>query len=437
MTPATNREDPPETLVDSGLEHAMSAREPGDAIAPGEIIGRDHRVRDILGSGAMGSVYLAEDLALGRDVAIKIIHESLLDCRGARAAFVDEARAMARVKHANVVTIHAFGEHRGRPYLVMEYVEGTNLAQWQTPGGTHSVAEAMAVLEPLCQGVQAIHDAGALHRDLKPANVLLGLDGRVAVTDFGLSGTSVGGGEGGPLSALGTPAYISPEVARDEAIEPALATRVDVYALGVVAFELLTGVRPFRAGSVVGLLAEHAWAMPQRPSGLRPDLSPTFDAPLLRALDKSPEWRTPSAAALCAELVAAHAAAAPRLRRFLLVDDEPIALLALRELIVLSFPGVEVIAVTNTDTAVQIAGRDPPDVVVCDLQMPGGGAEPLTIALRRNPVTAQIPIIVVTGHGGAEHWRELRALGADRFLVKPLDIDSLAAVIRTLTSGPR
>jgi len=183
---------------------------------------------------------------------------------------------------------------------------------------------------------------------------------------------------------------------------------------------------------VVDLLHQHACEPPPLPSSVRADLPRGFDAPLLHALDKSPRWRTRSAEALRAELLAAAAADRQHLRRVLLVDDEPHALLVLRELVAIAFPGIEVIAVTNIETAIQIARRERPDVVVCDLQMPGGGAAPLTVALRANEATADIPIIVVTGHGGAEQWRELRALGADRILIKPIDVDALAAMIRRL-----
>jgi serine/threonine protein kinase len=429
-------DDVRKTIVDTNLD-AMADTPGEETLAPNEVIDHAYRVVDLLGCGSMGAVYLAEDLALGRPVAVKLVHEAVLASRGGREAFTAEARAMARVRHPNVVTIHAFGEYRGRPYLVMEYVDGKNLAQWRDGAGSPAIDDALAILDPLCLGVQAIHDVGAVHRDLKPANVLLAGDGRIAVTDFGLSGISAARAHDGALAGLGTPAYVSPEVARQEAIDPGLVARIDVYALGVVAFELLTGARPFSAGSVVGLLQQHAWEPPPLPSSMRADLPRDFDAPLMHALDKSPRWRTPSASALRAELLAAAAIHRAPLRQVLLVDDEPHALLALRELVAHAFPGVEAIAVTNIDTAIQIARRQHPDVVVCDLQMPGGGAAPLTVALRQDPSTADIPVIVVTGRGGAEQWRELRALGADRFLVKPIDIDSLAATIRGLASPSR
>lgn len=394
----------------------------------------DHFAIDaLIGSGGMGAVYRARDLMLGRDVALKLVHGDMLDRPEVRAAFVTEARAMAQVRHANVVTIHAFGEHLGRPYIVMEHVPGSNLGRWRDEHGDASVRERLAILDPLCRGVEAIHDAGALHRDLKPGNVLVGESGRVAVTDFGLA-CAASQDPADDLFVVGTPAYVAPEIAREEVIEPELAQRIDVYALGVIAFELLTGTRLFEAGSVAGMLHEHAYATPPLASRIVPELSPAFDDVLLRALAKAPADRTPSVEQLRRELARAHESldAAHRRRRFLVADDEIPSLLALRELLIAAFPGAEVIAVTNTDTAVAIAARERPDVVITDLAMPDGGGAVLTRALRADPRTAHVPIIVVTGHGGSPEWSALRAQGADRFLVKPVDFDALVAMIASL-----
>lgn len=394
----------------------------------------EYAVTELVGSGGMGAVYRAHDPMLGRDVALKLVHESMLGRPFVREAFVTEARAMARVQHTNVVTIHAFGEHRRRPYLVMEYLRGSTLATWRTEHPDASLAEIVGILEPLCRGVSAIHAAGTLHRDLKPGNVLVEHGGRVAVTDFGLAcptGVTTGGLRG---FAFGTPAYIAPEVAREEVIDRALASRIDTYAIGLIAFELLTGRRPFLAKSVPALLDEHAYASAPRASEAAAGVPAAFDDVLLRALAKSPAARTASVEELRRELFRAYQTLLefPRGLRILVVDDEAPTLTAMRELLLESIPGAEVITVTNTVTAAAIAIRERPDVVVTDLHMPDGGGAALTTMLRADPRTVATPIIIVTGHGGAAHWRELRALGADRFLVKPVDVDALVAMIRGL-----
>jgi serine/threonine protein kinase len=434
-------EGPAQTLDDDSapmwaLDECARPSAPAESESPriGGTLDGAYRIRGVLGSGGMGTVYLALDEQLQRDVAVKLIHEERFSDAHVVERFLAEARAMARVQHPNVVTIHAFGSRRGQPYLVMEYVPGTSLAAWRRERGVLAPAEAVAVLEALCRGVQAIHDAGAVHRDLKPGNVLIGPAQRVAVTDFGLARLVAEQATASPATISGTPAYLAPEIARGDVLVPALATRLDVYALGVIAFELLTGQLPFSGPGAIGLLNQHAYEQPPQPSKISPELSPAFDSPLLEALAKTPHDRPPSAEALRRGLLDALkvSAGAPPGPRILLVDDDTNALAAVRELLQLSFPGAEVTAVNNPASALASALSNRPDLVITDLHMPHGGGLALTSALRRDAITKDVPIVVITAYGGGSDWRELRALGADRFLVKPVDIDILASVVRSL-----
>lgn len=439
MTADTPSRDDLDTLVESSpdLVLASTPRARGDdreraVLRPGDTI--DHfAIDELVDSGGMGAVYRARDLRLEREVAIKLVHEDMLERPEIRAAFATEARAMARVHHANVVTIHAFGEHFGRPYLVMEYVHGSNLTRWCEEHPDATLRERLAILDALCCGVEAIHAAGALHRDLKPGNVLIANDGRVVITDFGLACAETSSTPARRLVG-GTPAYVAPEIAREAIVEPALARRSDVYALGVIAFELLTGTRLFDADAAGAVRRGHASALLPLASRIAPGLPPAFDEVLLRALAEAPVDRTRSAEQLRRDLAGALATseAMARRRRFLVADDEVSSLLALRELLLAAFPGAEVIPVTSTQTAVAIAMRDLPDVVITDLAMPDGGGEVLIRALRSDPRTTDVPIIVVTGFGGTAEWHALRSLGADRFLTKPVDFDALTAMIRAV-----
>jgi serine/threonine-protein kinase len=432
--------DPSLPTMDLSLgSHPAPGARISASVRIGDTIDGQYRVAGVLGSGGMGTVYLAEDPRLGRDVAIKLIHEDLLAHDHVRADFLREARAMARVNHPNVVTIHAFGEHEGQPYLVMERVEGESLATVLRTRGRLGWREAMAVVDPLCRGVQAIHDAGAVHRDLKPGNVLFDEGGRLAITDFGLSRPrDVVVPEERVGFLCGTPGYIAPEVARESAIDPTFAHGIDVYALGVIAFELLTGMHPFDAPGVPQMLFAHAHQEPPTPSAVAEDLPTAFDAPLLAALRKSPGARTRSADDLREALATAaqQAEQFPRGLKILLVDDDAETLQILGELIELTFPIAQVHRCTDITSAAAVAARERPNLVVTDLQMPNGGGAQLTAALRDDPRTASIPIVVVTGQGGAADWERLRALGADRFLVKPLAFDALAATIRSLAGPP-
>jgi eukaryotic-like serine/threonine-protein kinase len=426
------------------MGETIGVPEPSETGAPRRTLAITDRIADtyeieaVIGSGGMGTVYRARDRILRRDVAIKLAHGDLLVEAGVREAFLAEARSMAGVHHPNVVTIHTFGVHEDQPYIVMELLDGVNLGRWMAERGRPSLEESMGILDALCRGVDAIHRAGALHRDIKPGNVLIGKDGRVAVTDFGLSIPPTRLDDEATVG-IGTPAYLAPEIAREETIDPEAADRIDVYAIALVAFELLTGRRPFPHRNVAAMLHAHGHTPPPCPSDVRPELPAAFDAPLLRALAKSPANRTPSVEALRRDLQRAHASVAeyPSGLKILNVDDEHGTLVAIRELLLMEFPAAEILSVASTTTAIEIAKREQPDLIITDFEMPDGGAPELIRALRSDPNTEDVPIIVVTARGGATDWHDLRSLGANRFLVKPVDFDALGAMIRRLVPGAR
>lgn len=401
----------------------------------GDVVDDLYEITGVLGSGGMGTVYKARDRHLERDVALKVIHANKLGDERAVQGFLSEARAMARVRHPNVVMIHSFGSRDGQPYLVMEHVPGVNLALWRQHNGLLTPADAVVLLDPLFRGVQAIHDAGTIHRDLKPGNILIGPAQWVAVTDFGLARPVDRGDLGGPAVLSGTPAYLAPEIARRELLSPQLATRIDIYALAVMAFELLTGQPPFPGPTLPELLKQHAMDEPPRPSQVCEGLSTAFDAALLQGLAKAPADRPATADALRSALLAALEASSdsPPGMRVLLVDDEAPTLAAVQDLLELSFPGIAVRTASDPDAALALAEQDRPDIVITDLNMPHGGGMALTRALRQREDTREVPIVVVTAYGGASDWQQLREMGADRFLVKPVDFDTMVTVVRSLT----
>ena len=175
-----------------------------------------------------------------------------------------EARAMARVRHENVVEIFAFGEIDGSPYFVMEYVPGSNVANWLDElileDKLPSIDEALGYLDQICRGLAAIHTSGAVHGDLKPSNILLGPASRVAIADLGLSRlVRHPTGRIGDHPMAGTPAYLAPEFSRPD-LPPHLLQRSDIYALGVIAYEMLTGEPPYDIVTTQDMLAAHAHA---------------------------------------------------------------------------------------------------------------------------------------------------------------------------------
>ena len=263
----------------------------------GSLLDGTYRILRPLGEGGMGLVLLARDERLDREVAIKVIRP---DCPDYEGRLIDEARAMARVHHQNVVEIFAFGNYAGAAYFVMEYLPSETLDAWcaRHRGPPVPAEDVLRILDPVCQGVAAIHASDTTHRDLKPSNILIGAGFRVMVADLGLAqAIAPWSGLDGRDTVSGTPEYIAPEVATQKDVAPHLRSRADVYALGVIAFELLTGRLPFVSDNPIELLRMHALRPPPSPRSIRPELPPAVDDVLLHALEKDPVNRTASATA--------------------------------------------------------------------------------------------------------------------------------------------
>jgi hypothetical protein len=260
----------------------------------------DYEILGELGRGGMGVVYQARQRTLDRLVALKVL------LAGAHAGpdeldrFRSEAAALARLRHPNIVQIHEVGEHEGRPYFCLEYVEGGSLAE--KLGSTPLPARAAAELvRTLAGAVHAAHQRGVVHRDLKPANVLLTAAGVPKVSDFGLAKCLDGqGGHTRTGIALGTPSYMAPEQTTGQTRHQGPAT--DVYALGAILYELLTGRPPFRAPTSLDTLAQVQTAEPVPPSRLQPGVARHLEAVCLTCLRKDPARRYPSAEALAEDL---------------------------------------------------------------------------------------------------------------------------------------
>lgn len=414
-------------LTDEVFEPA--ADEPHDLPQPGDIVGGTYQVLSELGRGSMGVVLSAFDQKLQRPVAIKLIRAELLDS-GFRQRFLDEARVMAQINHPNVVCIHALGEHGSMPYFVMELVEGTNLEQWlRRSTSPMDVSQALDILNDVCLGVSAIHDAGAVHRDLKPSNILLDPQMRSRVADFGVSTRKEGNERSG---AVGTPGYMPPEVvlAAAPGEHKTAVPQSDVYSLACIAYELLTDVHPFRRrGEPLSTLVPPPTESIALPSSVRPELSPAFDRVLLQALAWDVAQRTPSVEAFRKGLAEAHRTGANPERIVVAEDDQDF-----RDLIELrlrqEFPGADIECVADGVAALQALERKPASVALIDLQMPAMDGVDLTAHLREREDCASMPIIVLTASGGAREWQRLSTMGADRFLVKPIQLDDVVAFIR-------
>jgi hypothetical protein len=260
-------------------------------------VGRYEIVREI-GRGATAVVYLARQSDLDREVALK----ELAGLHAADPAFIErflrESRLAASLNHPNVVTVHEYFEHDGTAYIAMEYLERGSLRPLI---GTLTLAQVAGVLDGLLAGLAHAETRGVVHRDLKPENVMVTSTGGVKIADFGVAKAIEGNG-GGPLTlsgmTVGTPAYMAPE----QALAASVGAAADLYSVGVIAYELLTGDVPFHADVALALLLRHVNDPVPSPRAVRPDLDPALSAWVERMLAKKPEARPPSAAEAWDEL---------------------------------------------------------------------------------------------------------------------------------------
>jgi serine/threonine-protein kinase len=284
----------------------------------GALLDDKYRLDEKIGEGGTGEVYRATHVHMDSTVAVKILHPSLASDQTALERFRREARAAAQIRHANAVAVTDFGVTRDTriAYLVMEFLEGEDLRERINRRRQLGIEEVLSVVEQTCEAVHMAHTKGIIHRDLKPDNIWLlkepdGSD-RVKVLDFGIAKLKTYGA--GNLTEkgliIGTPNYMSPEQCRGEELD----ARSDIYSLGVIIYEMLTGDCPFYADTPVAVVLKHANEMPRPPRELRADIPPEIEAVIMRALAKRREDRQGSALQLANELEHAVTAAGVQLK---------------------------------------------------------------------------------------------------------------------------
>ena len=254
----------------------------------GMLLNNRYQLLERLGSGGMSDVFRARDLMLERSVAIKILHETYSDDKDFQDRFRQEARAAANLSHPNIVTVHDFGFDHDQLFIVMEHIPGKDLKTLLRQRGRYSVEDAIPLMVQACAGIGYAHRAGLVHCDIKPHNMIVTPDARLKVTDFGIARA---------LSTIlpderadvvwGSPQYFSPEQAVGEAPSPAS----DVYSLGVVLYEVITGALPFTAPTSDELARMHLEASPVPPSEYIPDIPSALEEIMLKVLSKEPAAR--------------------------------------------------------------------------------------------------------------------------------------------------
>lgn len=278
-------------------EATLTDKITSDESLPEDLAG--YEILEELGRGAMGIVYKAKQKGLDRIVAIKMILHAEYANQTDQQRFYREAQAIARLDHPNVVQIHEIGEHQGNPFFSLEFVEGGTLDD-KLRGTPLEPNEAASIVETMARAIHVAHNAEVLHRDLKPANVLLTNEGQPKITDFGLAKRLDDDSQSSSGSILGTPSYMSPEQAQGLTCE--LDSRSDVYSLGAVFYECLTGRPPFRAATVMDTLLQVIISPPVSPAQLQPTIPRDLETICLKCLEKDPSQRYFSALEVAEDL---------------------------------------------------------------------------------------------------------------------------------------
>lgn len=277
---------------------AISAAHDGSELI-GEVIGDRYRIDEVVGAGGMATVFRAFDATLERDVALKVMRREITDDADQLERFRREARAAAKLSHAHIVTVIDAGEENGRPYIVFEYIPGETLKQRIKSRGNLPVTESVAYAIEIGSALVAAHEAGLVHRDVKPQNVLLDAAGHAKVADFGIARElEANDGLTKTGRVLGTTDYVSPEQAMGEDV----TGRSDVYSLGIVLYEMLTGEVPFKGENHVAVAMKHVKEQLPDVQRLRPEISNALAAVIEKLTAKEPAGRFATAAQAVIEL---------------------------------------------------------------------------------------------------------------------------------------
>jgi serine/threonine protein kinase len=366
-----------------------------------------YRIDRVLGTGAMGVVYLAFDPHLERQVALKTVRRELLageDSGGDMLLrFRNEARAAGRLAHPNIVTVHDFGEDDSTAYIVMEYVAGHGLDTLLAPGRALPLSDAFHWLAQLLAALAYAHESGVVHRDIKPANLLVTAGGLLKVADFGVA--RIGSAATSFGWVIGTPSYMSPEQFEGESVD----ARADLFSAGVVLYRMLTGRQPF-TGSPATIRQQIMKDTPRRPSEIVPALPPGLDAMIARALARRPEDRYGSAAEWLASLRLLSASAAAD-------DDRTIVTPFAHGFAASAAPMPMPTSATSATSATGATGAGTPSTTVPSV--PQGWAPEMLARIERQLATHMGPLASLLVRRAAARTSDLASLGAQLAAVLP------------------
>ncbi|MFO0842897.1 MAG: protein kinase [Gemmataceae bacterium] len=436
-------------LVEFGLLTPFLAARIGAGNCFGLVLG-NFRLLERLGAGGMAVVYKAEHIEMRHLVAIKVLQQARDDDPRLERRFSAEMRAIARLRHPNIVTAMDAGRvYNPDPdgptlwYLVMEYVSGEDLDAYVRGRGPLGVASACNIVHQIACALAETHKLGLVHRDIKPSNVLVTAEEQAKLLDFGLSRhapTRVTQ----PGTVLGTVDFMAPEQARDAS---QVDIRADLWSLGATLYWCLTGQPPFAGGGPeIELLLRRVSQGPPSVRALAPDVPAGLDAVVRKMMALRPEDRYATPRDVMQALLpflrtdsspslprpssghggfrpAGPVTAGARAHRVLVVDDEPSVRQFCRE--VLKLQGLEAEEAADAEEALEAAARTPPDLVLTDVNMPGLSGADLLKRLRASPPTANLKVILFSGQASGDEMSEMLQAGADDYLSKPFSVPQL------------
>ena len=409
-----------------------------DLFRVGEVVG-DLEIKAILGAGGMGQVFEAHDRALNRRVAVKAAWPHV-----PKGSIRKEAQALAAIRHPSMIGVYALGNHGGIEYVVMERVYGVSLESHMSKRREERVPftllEVVEILGAMADGLAVVHRAGVAHRDVKPENVMLAPGNRLILMDFGIFMAEFDAAHSATIT--GSPLYMAPETILGT-LERGSAYLVDMYALGVIAFELLTGAPPFQADSIAQVLGRHLEDPVPEVTKLRPECPPSLAALVSELLAKKPHDRPQTMDGVASSLrrlgkeLAAPAPPATRAEAFsiLVVDDDREIARLLGFWAKKAIPEAEIVTVHDAEAAIESVHRKPPDVMLLDLHMPKMNGIEVCMYLRGTRLAEQCTIVSVSAGAQQHDISLLHLLGITLFIAKDAELSKkLTTLLKSLRS---
>ena len=406
-----------------------------DLLRRGDVVSDTFEILGLLGEGGMGQVYEARDLLLNRNVAIKVPWPH------SKRSVRDEACALAALRHPSMVTIYGVWVHAAVEYAVMERIHGISLeAQIERGKATLSpfqVDEVLDILVGIADGLDVVHRAGIAHRDVKPANIMLAPGNRIVLMDFGIFESEIDRSKGKELN--GSPCYMAPEVIAGSVAKGDLSL-ADTYALGIIAFELLTGDVPFSGDNVLKILHDQVTKPVPDLALLRPDAPPRLCMLVHQLLAKDPKERPESMDTVAWQLRKFRQAceAPPERLSVVIAEDNPSAAIVMEELIAEVAPNADIRVAVNGESALEIVQRKAPHLLIVDLNLPRISGVELCMYLHGTPAERRCTIVCVSAHAEPNDIELLRQMGCSEFITKGAELATrLPLIVKSVLERTR